>query len=127
MKKALEVKFGSMYTTSGKLQMIDDIGLILNKDAGFSKYGSLNGERNIRDYYNNKVKEYRESGLSDIADNLVLIEFDRYDGVLSIEEICTLCNYIIGSCLDYETIMKVLTLGEAEIHTKIAELSNFGY
>ena len=130
MKKPLEVKFGSIYTTSGRLEMIDNIGLVINKKLGFVKYGSLDviaGESNLRNYYNKTVKSLRGIGLDDEADNLVLIEFDRYDGVLNIEEICTLCNYIIMVLHDYSDIMNLMSLDENGLRSEISRLQSMGY
>lgn len=130
MKKVLEVKFGSMYTTSGKLQMIDNIGFVFSKETGVLKWGSmdgLGGESTVRDYYNKRLQAYKDGGLEKEANDLVLLEFDRYDGVLSIEEICVLSNYIILSCTSYKTIESLMYLDEASLHSEVKALQSFGY
>lgn len=125
MKNPLRVEFGSIYTESGF--MIDQMGVVIDKDGGLMKYGSLVGERNIRDYYKDTVNRYKACGYSDIADNLVLVEFDRYEGVLSMDEVCTFCNYMIQCSANGSKIMKMLHMSEEEIHEKLSELSSFGY
>lgn len=37
MQNPLEVKFGSIYTTVGKLIMMDNIGIVVHKDSGLVK------------------------------------------------------------------------------------------
>lgn len=130
MQNPLEVKFGSIYTTVGKLIMMDNIGIVVHKDSGLVKWGRvepLEGVVTIKEYYLRQLKKYNDAGLTQEAESLSLIEFDRYEGVLSIEEICSLCNYFILACPSYERIMKVLGLDEADLHSEIKDLQAIGY
>jgi len=70
---------------------------------------------------------YRKGSLEDIADDILYIEFDRYDGVLSIEEICTFMNYILMVSANGEKIMKMLEMEANELKKELARLSEIGF
>lgn len=125
MRNPLRVEFGSIYHESG--MMYDNIGVIIDKQSGLYKWDSLTGPHNIKDYYNEIQTKYRQAGLSDIADNLLLVEFDRYEGILSMEEVCTFLNYMIQCSANGQAIMKILAMSEDELHAKMTELQSYGY
>ena len=123
MERVLEVKYGTIYTSGGI--GIDHIGVIIDKNSGLLKYGDTT--KNLKDYFIEMVSKYRKVGLSDIADDLVYIEFDRYDGILSIEEICTFVNYMVMCSANGERIMKMLNMDEENLKIEIKKLAEIGY
>lgn len=123
MDKVLEVKYGTIYTKGGL--GIDHIGVILDKDTGLLKYGD--STKDLNGYFLNMVNKYRKIGFEEMADNLMYIEFDRYDGILSIEEICTFVNYMIMCSGNGERIMKMLNMDEENLKNEIQKLSEIGY
>lgn len=123
MNKVLEVKYGTIYTNGGI--GIDHIGVIIDKNSGLLKYGD--STKDLNSYFLDMVSKYRKAGLSDIADDLVYIEFDRYDGILSIEEICTFVNYMVMCSANGERIMKMLNMDEENLKIEIKKLAEIGY
>lgn len=125
MKNVLRVEFGSIYTESGN--MIDHMGIVLDKKVGLIKYGEVQGPNGVEQYYKKACLAYRARGFDDMADDLILVKFDRYNGALSIEEVCTLCNYIIQCTANIERILEILEMDEEKIHYTLAELAALGY
>lgn len=124
MEKILEVKCGSIYTNSGLC--IEHIGVVFDKEAGILlKYGDSTNELN--DYFIKMVNDFRKQGFGDIADNLILIEFDRYDGILSVDEICTFVNYMVMCSANGEKVLKMLSMKEEDLKKELKKLSEFGY
>lgn len=123
MEKIFEVKYGSIYTNSGT--MIDNMTVIIDKDTGLLKYGEAN--RGMDKIFNDMVSKYNKAGLDDIANSLILVKFDRYDGILSIEEVCTFSNYMTMCSGNADIIMKMLFMDEKELKEKIKVLAEIGY
>lgn len=73
------------------------------------------------------VNDFRKQGFGDIADNLILIEFDRYDGILSVDEICTFVNYMVMCSANGEKVLKMLSMKEEDLKKELKKLSEFGY
>ena len=120
----LKVEYGSIYLKDSPV-FIDNMCIIVDKDTGsIMKYGDAESS-DIKQYYETMCKKYRDAGFSDIADALILIEFDRYNGILSIEEICTIVNY--GMNCHSERCLELFDLEADELHKRIAELQGFGY
>lgn len=120
------VEGGSLYDIRHST-MIDNLAVVYDKQLGLSmKYGDAE-RSDIREYYERAVNKLKDAGLDDDADNAILIEFDRYSGKLSIEEICTVANWILSvSCLGTK-LMDLLGSDEAVIRSKIKELAEAGF
>lgn len=122
MNKIFKVKYGSIYKDD---IMYDNIGVIIDKKCGLLKYGDSN--KGIKEHYENMINKYRKADLSDIADDIILLEFDRYNGILSIEEISVFLNYMVMCSANGESIIKMTNMSEKELHNRLQELSEFGY
>lgn len=109
--KVFKVKYGGIYNNNGI--MIDNMGVIVDKNAGLIKYGDV--RKGMKECYINMVEKYLKCGFEDVANDLVYIEFDRYDGILSIEEICTLCNYMVMCSGTGSRLYKLLSMDEDDI------------
>lgn len=121
-KNPLRVEFGTIYTQSGR--GIDQIAVILDTDYGsVMKYGDA---EKVQSYYGEMIEKYRKTGFEEEAENYMLITFDRYDGVLSIEEICTLVNYMIQVSAN-PRLMTILKMPEGELKKEIKKLQEFGF
>ena len=121
--KVFKVKYGSIYNNNGI--MINNMGVIVDKDAGLIKYGDVN--KGIKECYTNMVDKYLKCGFEDMANDLVYIEFNRYDSILSIEEICTLCNYMVMCSGTGSRLYKLLSMDEDDIKKEIKKLRDLGY
>lgn len=123
-KGVYTVEYGSIYNKDHSV-MMDNIGLIIDKETG-TVYKIGDTERtDIEAYYQNIINKYRESGLSDMADNLIFVAFDRYRGILDIDEICTLVNYFFNHI--GEKLMETLSLDEVALKEKIKHLQDVGF
>lgn len=123
MERILKVENGTIYTQNGTA--IDNLAVILDRSSGLLKYGD--STKGMISIFNDMVSKYKEVGLENMANDLVLLQFDRYNGVLSIDEICTFANYMIMVSANSETIFKILNMNEYEFKNKIKELSELGF
>ncbi len=124
--RVLEVEYGSIYTKSRDV-MIDNLVIIYDKQMGcVLKYGDAD-RSNIKKYYEHMVKKWRDIGMEEDAENIVMVEFDRYDGILSIEEICTLANYLIMVSALGDKFHRLLNSDEDTIKQEIARLQELGF
>jgi len=103
---------------------ISNVSAMIDIDGGLMKYGEADW---LDEYYNTVIHRYNGLGLSDIAEKLVLIKFDGYDGLLSKEEICTILNYMVLCSANGNRIMKILMSDESEIHKEVTRLNEVGY
>lgn len=123
MDKIFEVKYGTMYNKNGI--GIDNLAVILDKTSGVFRYGDVS--TGMKTLFNDMVDNYIKAGFKDMAQNLIYLEFDRYDGILSIEEICTFANYIIMVSANSETIIKMLNMSEDDLKKRLKELAELGF
>lgn len=123
-RQIFSVKHGSIYKNSTGC-IIDKIAFIIDKNASVLKYGDANS--GLSDYYLKMIKKYKQLGLEDMANDLFYIEFDRYEGVLTIEEICIFSNYITMCSCNGQDIFKMLEMEEEALKEKLQLLSEFGY
>lgn len=97
------------------------------------KYGPAD---KLSDIYDDMRKKYETAGFKDMADALVLINFNTLSGFadydritdakLTSDEACTLINYLNNHiCL--KTYKTLTVLDEAGLHAKIKELADFGF
>lgn len=119
----LEVKFGTIF--NGKTGIaIDNMAIIVDSDAGMMKYGEY---ETIEKYYQTLVEKFSQAGHQEYVKGLILISFNRYEGILTIDEICTLINYILLSSANGEQITRLMSLDKDALKAEIAKLKNYGY
>ena len=122
-----KVEYGSSYNNITKT-IIDDIGFIYDRGTGtILKYGDLN--KNFEQYYLDMQNKYIKAGLKDIADDILLIKLNRYESKLSIDEICTFCNYLTMCSANKNIINNMLfNMTIEELKLKLKDLKErFGY
>lgn len=122
MKKPLNVQYGTIYTEGGI--GIDNMSVILDKTVGLMKYGDKEW---IEEYFDEMVAKYRTAGFENMADNLMVVHFDRYDGSLDIEAICTFVNYMILCSGNIHKIMSMFGMTQEHLLEEIKKLKEFGY
>lgn len=122
--KIFSVKYGSIYKNSTDC-IIETMAFIIDINSSVLKYGDANS--GLSDYYLEIIKKYKKIEFEDIANDLIYIEFGRYEGVLTIEEICTFANYIVMCSCNGQDILKMLGMETPELKEKLKLLSEFGY
>lgn len=80
----------------------------------------------IRDYYDKMVSTYKDLGMTSMCDSLLYLEFNRYNGVLDIDGICTLINYMSNS-IGAEKLNKLLSLDEGSLKLEVQRLQDIGF
>jgi len=121
-KNILRVEYGSIYTQYNT--MIDNMTIIFNKDMGVHKYGEA---RDVEKDYEEIVLKSRKAGLDEWADNFILIKFDRYEGSLTIEEVCTFVNYMIMVSANSDKNLEMLNMETKELKIEIKKLQEIGF
>lgn len=81
---------------------------------------------NIKEWYETAIKGYLSMGFQDCADALKIIYFDRYNGILDIDGICTLINYIRNS-IGADKMKKLLSMNEDGIKQEVERLQSIGF
>lgn len=120
----LKVLYGSI-TNEREEFLIDNICIIVDTDTGsIVKYGDRDSS-DIIQYYEKMYNKYLEVGLEEAAEALKLISFDRYNGVLSIDEICTIVNY--GMNAHSKVFLELFKMTEEDLHNEIKRLHQYGY
>lgn len=122
--KIFRVEYGSIYRNETG-SIIETMAVIIDKSVGLLKYGDA--QRGLYDYYNEMVEKYKKCGLEDIANDLIYVQFDRYEGVLTIEEICTFANYMVMCSCNGETIYNMLQMTPEKLKEKLKVLEGYGY
>lgn len=117
----LVVKFGSIYDKNGI--MIDNMAVIFNKDFGLYKYGEL---RDIEKYYNDLSVKFKNNGLEDLMQDYSLINFDRYNSELCVNEVCVIVNFMLNTT-NAESVLSLLELTIQEIKQEVLKLTKMGY
>lgn len=105
-----KVMYGSIFNKD-ETYMIDHLAIILNKDTGTIRYGDKYMHK-MADKYKADCTKLREVGLSAMADDLIYFEFDRYEGVLSIEEVCIILNQLVYFSNSYVSLVPLLLQGD---------------
>lgn len=99
--------------------------IIIDKQSGsLLKMGDTHTNP-LTDYFNTAVNAYKNAGFDDMANDMILINFDRY-ATLDIEEICTLMNYFMNS-IGPVKMAALLNSDETELKTEIARLTDIGW
>lgn len=123
MNNIFKVKDGTIYNKDGI--GFANLAVILDKNGGLLKYGDVS--RGMKEVFEDIVNKYKKAGLEEMANDLFYIEFDRYEGVLTIEEICTFLNYMILVSANGENLMKMLSMNEKDLKKKLKELNELGF
>lgn len=118
----LTVKNGSIYDEDGRI--FDDIAIVLDKNEGLLKWG-YKDEPTLKNWYMKALKMYNSNPTVFNPEDLVYIELDMYDN-FSIEEICTLLNWLRQGGLR-SAPYKLMMSDREVIKQKIKELKEFGY
>lgn len=119
----LRVIDGSITDESNRF-LINNMSIIVDTEDGIVlKYGDVDTS-NICEYYTIMIDKLSKVN-KDMADNIKLIKFDRYNGILSIEDICCIVNY--GMNCHSERFMKLFEMNEQDLKNEIKRLRNYGY
>lgn len=117
----LKTEYGSIITKSGT--MIDNLAMIIDLETGgVMKYGDQK-DKYLEDYLLKLKKSQEMIGID--SEDIVLINFDRYDGALNIEQICSLANWFI--CCSGNATKEVLNWPAEKMLSKIETLQRIGY
>ena len=117
-----KVYCGRLYNHSGNI--IERPSFIYDLNGGVMKHGEA---EQIKEYYDTTVKKYSENGFYDIIEDLYYVELDKYNRILSVEEICTLLNYFTLCSANGERVHNILNMDEGSLKKEIEKLSNIGY
>ena len=118
-----KVMYGSIVNEE-HTYMINNLVIIVDKSCGcVLKYGDAKMS-NIKEWYATAVERFRAID-PDLADNIIMIEFDRYSEVLNIEDICTILNYAVN-CHSIE-LMKIFEMDADSLKVRLEQLRNYGY
>lgn len=106
--------------------VIKNLGVVYDTQAGCClKHGDIaNGF--LEQYHRRLVNKFNELGLEDIAENIILLRFDK-DNILTVDEVCTLSNYLIEVTAIPEILESYLKLSPNDLKDKIKELKELGF
>lgn len=106
--------------------VIKNLGVVYDTQAGCClKHGDIaNGF--LEQYNRRLVNKFNELGLEDIAENIILLRFDK-DNILTVDEVCTLSNYLIEVTAIPEILESYLKLSPNDLKDKIKELKELGF
>lgn len=118
----LRVENGAIVNEDNSI-MINEPAIVIDKDCGsVMKYG--NKDR-VSEYYRTAVSKYTQMGFVDMAENLVFIDFDRYNSEISIDDICTIINY--GMNCHAESFTELFSLNAQTLKDRLEQLRKYGY
>lgn len=99
--------------------------IIIDKDSGtLLKMGDTTTNP-LDNYLKTATDAYRKAGLDDMADAMILINFDRYS-TLNIEEICTLMNFFMNS-IGPRKMAELLNSDETALKVELSRLAEMGW
>lgn len=106
--------------------IIEHLGIVYDIQAGGClKHGDLS-KGFLEDYHKTVIEEFSKAGLQDVAESIVLLKLDNYKD-LTLEEICTLSNYIIEVSAIPGILENYLKLSTQELKDKLKELKELGF
>lgn len=106
--------------------IIEHLGIVYDIQAGGClKHGDLS-KGFLEDYHKIVIEEFSKAGLQDVAESIVLLKLDNYKD-LTLEEICTLSNYIIEVSAIPGILENYLKLSTQELKDKLKELKELGF
>lgn len=100
--------------------------LVIDKETGTLLKMGDELTSNIKKYYDTMMSQYFELGIDIDESDIVFIKLDRYNGVLDIDEICTLINYMHNS-IGKERMNALLEMDDSSLKAKIKELQDIGF
>lgn len=100
--------------------------LIIDRETGSLLKMGDELTSNIKKYYDTMISQYFELGIGVDKSDIVFIKLDRYNGVLDIDEICTLINYMYNS-IGKERMNALLEMDDSSLKVKIKELQDIGF
>lgn len=74
-------------------------------------------------YYETLAKSYDAMGM---AEDLKFINFDRYNGILDIDDICTVLNYFTNS-IGPEKMNSLLIMNTQQLKIEVSHLQELGF
>lgn len=119
---------GYFYVEDGMLHNRDNTfhtnnpAVILDREVGtLVKVGDVDS---LGDYFNAFL--LRLQSCPDIARNLVYIAFDRYEGILDMNEICTFIN-MLNNHLGGDRVRKLLAMDTGTLKSEIKKFADMGF
>lgn len=125
MEKHFVVRYGSIYKKDSCF-CINNLGIVVDKSTGLLKYGDCDNDF-LESWYKDIVEKYKKVGFDDIARDIILYKFDRYNGVLTIDEICTFLNYMVQVSSNGERIFQMLNKDINSLREDLKGLSELGF
>ena len=106
--------------------IINNLGVVYDMQAGCClKHGDIDNGF-LEQYHERLVNKFNESGLEDISEAIILLRFDN-DNRLTVDEVCTLSNYLIEVTAIPGILESYLKLSTNDLKDKIKELKELGF
>lgn len=106
--------------------IINNLGVVYDMQAGCClKHGDIDNGF-LEQYHKRLVNKFNESGLEDISEAIILLRFDK-DNRLTVDEVCTLSNYLIEVTAIPGILESYLKLSTNDLKDKIKELKELGF
>ena len=106
--------------------IINNLGVVYDMQAGCClKHGDIDNGF-LEQYHERLVNKFNESGLEDISEAIILLRFDN-DNRLTVDEVCTLSNYLIEVTAIPGILESYLKLSTNDLKDKIKELKGLGF
>lgn len=103
---------------------IENIGAIIDVEGGLIKYGDT--VRWLENYYQELMGAVAMRRDIINMEDIILVKLHESEE-LTVEEICTLVNYMILCSANGGRIMRILTSEDTKLHEEIGILSKLGY
>lgn len=106
--------------------IINNLGVVYDMQAGCClKHGDIDNGF-LEQYHERLVNKFNASGLEDISEAIILLRFDN-DNRLTVDEVCTLSNYLIEVTAIPGILESYLKLSTNDLKDKIKELKELGF
>lgn len=106
--------------------IINNLGVVYDMQARCClKHGDIDNGF-LEQYHERLVNKFNESGLEDISEAIILLRFDN-DNRLTVDEVCTLSNYLIEVTAIPGILESYLKLSTNDLKDKIKELKGLGF
>lgn len=125
MEKVFIAKYGSIYEKETCF-CINNLGVVVDKTVGLIKYGDCSYNF-LENWYENAIEKYKKVGFNDVANDIILYKFDRYNGALTIDEICTFLNYMVQVSSNGERIFQMLNKDINLLKEDLKGLAELGF
>lgn len=104
---------------------IENMAMVVDKSQGVVlKFGDV-VHSDIKEWFNKAVELYHKSGLSWMADDMVLVIFDEPSMGLSLEEVCTVVNY--GMNCHSPKFIDLIGLPTTKLKEELVKLHELGF